>query len=103
MGVTADHGMSHEVHECDDEHERDGNRALAPAPPGRHHVQPVPPGEAELVMREPGECAGARHAACACPATSARKVSSRLVPLLPTCRRSSSTVPCAISRPPAML
>ena len=41
---------------------------------------------------------GAAHAACACSATSARNVSSRLVSPLPARRRSSSSVPSAISR-----
>ena len=38
-----------------------------------------------------------------CSATSARKVSSRLESFCPACARSSSSVPSAIRRPPAMM
>ena len=62
--------------------------------------------ETELVLREPGvaggeECCEA-HAASTSSATSVRNVSSRLVSPLPAFSRSSSSVPCAIRRPPAI-
>src|SRR5262249_54017175 len=87
--------------------DNDGNRngARAPTAARGHHRKPIPPRETGLVAGEPGE--GSRGAHAASSATSARKVSSRLATLRPiwlqsTWRRKSSSVPCAISRPPAM-
>ena len=81
VGVAADHPIGDEVHEDREDENRDHDAAQPLAPARGDHGQPVAPGEPRLVPREPDR--GARcHAACACSATSARKVSSRLAPSL---------------------
>src|SRR5581483_5742523 len=103
VGVAANHGEGEKVHEADEAGEQESGLAGAPGPAGRHHPQPVAPGETQLVTREPDDRGRVAHAAAASLATRCRNVSSRLEPDFPVWRRSSSSVPCAIRRPPSMM
>src|SRR6202030_3115592 len=96
-GVTADRPISDEMHEDEKDRYGDHDPGQPLAPAGRHHGEPIAPGQPRFVMGKPdGATRRGDHAASACSATSARKVSSRLAlslapvplsPFLPTLSR----------------
>ena len=97
-GITGDHEVREPVHQRR-RPRADGKRACAPAPPRGHHSQPIPPAsrsscranQAKLPDRLTRPLLALRHQA------EERVFQARAA--LPACRRNSSKVPCAISRP----